>query len=469
MGTILRYVLSLVKTVVLGAAIEGGSIVVQVRPHRREQQRCPVCGRRCSCHDHMPARRWRAMDLASSKCYLEYRPARVSCPEHGVLVERVPWARPESRFTRDFEDWAACLAVRCTASSVARIARIEWHTVGGICSRVYSELEAQRGCGRFDGLRRIGIDETSYKKGHRYLTVVVDHDRGCLVWAHEGCGKEVLPLFLDGLTREQRRGIEAVTADGAKWIRKLVKRRCPNARWVMDPFHVVEWMNDSLDEVRREEWQAARMAARQAEREARAAEAQGAARAAELRERARSLSADATRIKGSRYALAKNPEDLTERQKERLSELKRAEGHLARAWTLKEDLRAVFRAGDAHEAEGLLDAWLKAAAYCRIAPVVAVEKKVRRRRADIVAAVDLGIGNGRVESINNKIKVTVRMGYGFRNIGNLVSLLMLRCSDLQPAMPWEDRAEEAGKVRARRERDRERSRKRRKERAASAA
>lgn len=114
------------------------------------------------------------------------------------------------------------------------------------------------------GARRIGIDETSYKKGHKYLTVVVDHDRRCLIWTHEGCGKEVLDLFFGGLTREQRRAIEIVTADGAKWIRALAKRRRPNARWVMDPFHVVQWMNDALDSVRREEWQAAKRAARDA-------------------------------------------------------------------------------------------------------------------------------------------------------------------------------------------------------------
>ncbi len=113
-------------------------------------------------------------------------------------------------------------------SAVARIARVEWHSVGGICRRVCDEIEAQRGVARFDGLRRIGIDETSYKKGHRYLTVVVDHDRGCLVWAHEGYGKEVLNLFLDELTREQGRAIEVVTADGARWIKALVRRRCPN-------------------------------------------------------------------------------------------------------------------------------------------------------------------------------------------------------------------------------------------------
>ena len=124
------------------------------------------------------------------------------------------------------------------APAVSELARVEWHSVGGCAGRL-RELEAARGASRFDGVRRIGIDETSYKKGHKYVTVVVDHDRGCLIWAHEGTGKDVLNLFLDELTREQRRAIEVVTADGARWIRQLVKRRCPNARWVMDPFHVV--------------------------------------------------------------------------------------------------------------------------------------------------------------------------------------------------------------------------------------
>ena len=463
MAKILRYVLGLVKVVVLGVAIDGDAIVVSVRPHRREQLRCPVCGRRCDCHDHEPTRRWRAMDLARSRCYLEYRPARVVCPEHGVLVERVPWARHRSRFTRGFEDWVACLAVRCCMSSVSRIARVEWHSVGGICRRVYDEIEAQRGVGRFDGLRRIGIDETSYKKGHRYLTVVVDHDRGCLVWAHEGYGKDVLSLFLDELTREQRRAIEVVTADGAKWIKALVKRRCPNARWVMDPFHVVEWMNDALDEVRREEWQVAKAAAKAAtpkrDRPGRPRKGE------ETPPEAKAAQELAASIKGSRYALVKNPEDLTDAQRDKLAELKRAGGHLFTAWDLKEDLRAVFRAETPAEAEDLLAAWLHRAAYCKIRPVVEVEKKVRRRRTDVIAAVELGIGNGRVESINQKIKVTIASGYGFRNTDNLIAIVMLRCSDEHPALPWEDRKEEKRKRDERKRRDRERDRKRRKEKA----
>ena len=421
-----------------GCGIEAERIVVSVRPYKREQRRCPVCGRACDFYDMAnrgAPRLWRAMDLARSACYLEYAPCRVRCPEHGVRTEAVPWARHGARFTRDFEDWVAWLAVRCTASAVSELARVEWHSVGGVCRRVYAELEAARGASRFDGVRRIGIDETSYKKGHKYVTVVVDHDRGCLIWAHEGTGKDVLNLFLDELTREQRRAIEVVTADGARWIRQLVKRRCPNARWVMDPFHVVQWMNDALDAVRCEEWNAARAAARAAR--PRPEGKRGRPAKGELPpEEVRALEEEAASIKGSRYALVKNPEDLTDGQRARLEALKkRAGSRLVRAWELKEDLRAVFRAADGSEAAELLDDWMHRAAYCKIAKVVAVEKKVRRRRDDIIAAVELGISNGRVEAINNKIKVTVRMGYGFRNTDNLVALLMLRCGDCQPQLP----------------------------------
>jgi transposase len=202
----------------------------------------------------------------------------------------------------------------------------------------------------------------------------------------------------------------------------------------MDPFHVVQWMNDALDEVRREEWREAKRACDAARpRRDRAGRPR---RGEETPPEVRALKEAADEIKGIRWAVSKNPEDLTGAQAAKLESLKkRAGSRLFRAWELKEDLRAVFRAGTAAEARSLLAAWLHDAAYCRIKPVVAVEKKVRRRRADIAAAVELGISNGRVESINNKVKVTVRMAYGFRNTDNLIALLMLRCSDAEPQLP----------------------------------
>ena len=134
MKSLLLLALGLARTVVLGARIEAERIVVSVRPYKREQRRCPVCGRACDFYDMAnrgAPRLWRAMDLARSACYLEYAPCRVRCPEHGVRTEAVPWARHGARFTRDFEDWVAWLAVRCTASAVSELARVEWHSVGG--------------------------------------------------------------------------------------------------------------------------------------------------------------------------------------------------------------------------------------------------------------------------------------------------------------------------------------------------
>lgn len=434
MNNILRFALGLVHTIITSVRIEDDDIIISLRPHRKHQRRCPFCGLKCFVYDAMPKpRRWRALDLARAKCFLEYLTVRVVCPEHGVHVEAVPWARHKARFTKDFEDRLAWMAVYCTQSAVATECRVEWHTVGDICDRVYADLEKARGQSRFDGLRRIGIDETSYKKGHKYLTVVVDHDRGCLIWAGEGYDSEVLNRFLNELTLEQRLAIEVVTADGAKWIKTLVKKRCPNARWVMDPFHVVLWMNDALDAVRCDEWQVVKKAAKAAlPKRTRVGRP---SKGDETPPEALALKEEAEMIKGSRFALVKNPDDLTEGQRKKLVSLERAGSHLFRAWELKEDLRAVFQAKDAAEAALLLDDWLSRASRSRIAQVVAVNKKVRKRRDDIIAAVDLDISNARVEAINSKIKVTVKMGYGFRNTDNLIALLMLRCSDVKPQLP----------------------------------
>jgi len=434
MNRILRFVLALTKTVIENIRIDDDAIVIGVRPYRSEQRRCPICGCKAEYYDGKACpRRWRALDLATAKCYLEYRVVRVRCEVCGVHVEAVPWARHKSRFTRSFEDRVAWMTVHCTISAVSEECRIEWHTVGDICARVYADLECARGVGRFEGIRRIGIDETNHKKGHKYLTVVVDHDRGCLIWTAEGYGKEVLSRFLDELTREQRRNIEVVTADGAKWIKTLVKKRCPNAEWVMDPFHVVSWMNDALDSVRCEEWQVANKAAKAAK--PKRSRAGRPASGDETPEETKELMAKAKAIKGTKLVLTKGKENLTDIQKKKLAELNRAGSHLIRAWELKEDLRAVFKAEDADEARALLDNWLRRACRSRIPQVVEVNKKVRSRRDDIVRAVELGISNARVEAINSKIKVTLKMGYGFRNIDNLIALIMLRCSDIKPVLP----------------------------------
>jgi transposase len=133
--------------------------------------------------------------------YLEAWAPRVSCREHGVVVAGVPWARHDAGFTRAFEDQVAWLAVRTNKIAVAELMRIAWRTVGWICERVMAEQRAGRDL--FAGLKRIGIDEISIRKGQRYLTVIVDHDTGGLVWAAAGRDQASVRRFLDLLGEER--------------------------------------------------------------------------------------------------------------------------------------------------------------------------------------------------------------------------------------------------------------------------
>jgi transposase len=199
------------------------TLVIRARPMSRDMNRCPKCGKRCKGHDSSgKVRRWRSLDFGSHRVYIEAFAPRIECPVHGVLVAKVPWARHDSDYTYDFETAATWLTLHTTAQDVAEYFRIMWHTVGSIARRVQKSLEDEQP-NRFDNLVKIGIDETSYKKGHKYMTVIVNHETGHLIWAKKGHGKEVLREFFKGLTSEQRGSIKFVTADGARWIADCIK------------------------------------------------------------------------------------------------------------------------------------------------------------------------------------------------------------------------------------------------------
>ena len=240
-----------IKEVHFETARDEEIFVIHARPFSRDTNRCPICGKKCQGYDSSNrVRRWRSLDFGSKRVYIEATAPRVKCCEHGVVVAKIPWARHDSDYTYDFETAVTWLTLHATISDVAEYFRIGWHTVGSIARRVEEALEKERPlC--FDNLEEIGIDETSYKKGHKYMTVIVDHKTGHLIWASKGHGKEVLSVFFKGLTEEQCAKIKYVTAYGARWIADCIREYCPNATRCIDPFHVVAWANDCLDEVRR--------------------------------------------------------------------------------------------------------------------------------------------------------------------------------------------------------------------------
>jgi transposase len=399
--------LGLQRTVVEGVEFGSeGELVITVRPVWRERDRCGICRRRSPGFDlGQGRRRWRTLDLGTTLAYVESESPRVRCRRHGVVVCAVPWARHRARFTRTFEDQVAWLAVNCSKSAVAELMRISWRTVGGICERVAAE--AERKLDLLAGLRRIGIDEISHRVGQRYLTVVVDHDRGRLVWAAAGRDRKTVEAFLDQLGEERCKQVELVSCDMAGWIAGPIAERCPNAIRCVDPFHVIKLATDALDLVRREVWNQARRAGQT--------------------ELARDL-------KGARFALWKNPERLTSRQQAKLSDIEQTNRPLFRAYLLKEQLRQIYRL-PAKAAVALLDGWIKWARRCRLKPFIKLARTITEQRPGIIAAIEHNLSNARVEAINTQIRLITRRAFGFHSAEALIALAKLTLADLCPPLP----------------------------------
>jgi transposase len=398
--------LAIERAVVEDVRVEQEAIVVSVRPTSREKHRCGVCGRRCPREDRGEGRRrWRALDLGTTFAFLEADAPRVYCKRHRVVVAAVPWARHGARFTVAFEDQCCWLAVNTSKKAVAELMRVTWRTVGSICERVAAEAVAQRDL--FAGLKRIGIDDFSHRKGHRYLTVVVEHDTGRLLWAAPGRDRKTVEKFLDLIGKERCNQLELVSCDMAESIAVAIAERCPNAIRCVDPFHVIALATDALDEIRREVWNQARRAGhKQAAKD----------------------------LKGARFTLWKNPDKLTDRQQLKLAQIQQTNKPLYRAYLISQQLREIYRV-PFEVAVTLLDAWLAWARRCRLPPFVKLAKTITKQRPGIEAAIRHGLSNARIEQVNTQLRLITRRAYGFRTPDALIALAMLSLGRLCPRLP----------------------------------
>jgi transposase len=385
---------------------DAAAVIVSLRPRMREQGRCPHCRRRCPGYDAGSGRRrWRAQDAGVAFVFIEADAPRVECPEHGVVVAAVPWARHGAWFTRPFEDETAWLVAHTDKTTVSTLMRISWRTVGRIIERVGNELGAK--LDRFANLKRIGVDEVAYRKGHRYLTVVVDHDSGRLVWAHEGKDAAAFDAFFGALGAQRAESIELVSCDASGAYLEVLKSRCPNATVCLDPFHIVKWATNALDDVRRDVWNKLRRGGQ-----------------TEL----------AQTLKRSRYALWKNPENLTERQGAKLALIEKVNKPLYRAYLMKEQLREVFKLKGRRGVK-LLEKWCAWARRSRLRPFIDLAASIRDHRDGIVAALEHGLSNARTEAANTKLRLITRLAFGFHSSAPMIALAMLRLGGLCPDLP----------------------------------
>ena len=453
---------------------EPGRVVVGIALRRR-RLKCPRCSyltwHRESRQHHDSS--WRHLDLGVWRLEVRCRLRRLRCPEHGVLVEGVPFARPGARFTRDFEGLVAWLATKTDQTATCRLVRIDWATVGRIIERVGGE---QLDGDRLQDLFEISIDEVAWRKGHRYLTLVGDHRTGKVVWGCDGKGAAAADEFFDALdpgpaspspaqpaqsrtaaqpgpdaprswepepaimvpfgpapivpagegipavwleadseldpaifARASR--LTAVSMDMTGGYAKSVRERAPQAEIVIDNYHVVQLATKALDEVRRAHWN-------------------------ELRAAGDTVAAKT--FKHDRWALLKNPGDLSEQQAAVLQQIQAGGGKVARAWAMKEMVRAIFAKGLSVEAVSeLLDRLLARLSRCRLQPFVRLGKTIRKHRSGILAARRLQLSNARAEALNNKVKLIVRRAYGFHSARAALALVHLTCGPITLTLPHE--------------------------------
>ena len=310
-----------------------------------------------------------------------------------------------AKHTRPVEDTVAWLTAHAPASTVATLLRVAWRTVTGIVERVVAD--ALTGTDLLDGLTRIGIDEIAYRKGHRYLTCVIDHDTGRLVWARPGRNSQTVTAFFTALGPERAARITHVSADGADWIHTSVTEHAPQAILCLDPFHVMQWVITALDQTRRDLWNDLRRAGH---------------------------TAAAAAIKGARWALVKNPIDLTLTQKKTVAEIKRLNQPLYTGYLIKDQLHDVFRLkGD--DGRRYLTGAIAWAQRSRLPAFIALAATLRRHLPLIHNTLDHGLSNARAEATNTHLRALTKRANGYHTPDRLIAMAMLTRGNLCPPLP----------------------------------
>jgi transposase len=382
--------------------IEGVIVSVRLRRRRRVCSRCGQTGSRLQIHDRR-VKRWRHLDLGASRCVIECELRRLRCRDCGVHLEAVPWARPGSQHTRDLEDVVAWLAQQMAKTPIAGMLRIGWDTVGRIVERVVAERLDEN---RLAGLVAIGCDEISYRRGQRYLTSVADHRTGAIVWCRPGRNSATLAEFFAELG-PRKDSIRAVSIDMSGEYQRAIRDAVPDAQICFDPFHVVRLAARATDQVRRDEWNA----------------------------HERSHTPAGRWVKGTRWSLLKAPERQTVGQLATLWEVQRENRRLYRAFLLREELRLLYHLPDPTLAPAHLDGWLAWASRSRLRPFIRLARTLREHRDGILAAIRLGLSNGRLEGLNSKIRLISHRSYGFHSADALIALVHLCCTGIVIELP----------------------------------
>lgn len=365
--------------------------------------RCGECGGEVKgTRGRRSERRWKDLSIRDQTFWIVYRPFRVFCRRCGLRVERVPWARKWERVTLALAHAVALLAKKLSLKEVAEHFGLDWKVVATVVKRVVSEGLKLR---KLKTLHVLGIDEVSRKKGHRYLTLVYDLERGRLVWAGLDRRQETLDEFFQWLGKRRARTLQALCLD--MWAPYLasVQTHAPQAILVFDRFHVVQHLNRAIDEVRR----------------------------AEVRRLAQTEVID---LKKTRFILLKNPWNLTPKERRRLSQLLKLNLPIVRAYYLKEAFQRFWDYLQEKRAKAHLKQWSWWATHSRLQPIIEFARLLKEHLPGVLAWTKLRISNGALEGMNNKVKLVSHRSFGFRKPEYFIAAIYHCCADLPLNMSY---------------------------------
>lgn len=373
--TLYARILSLERPwVVAGVDLDEERSCVHVRLDHRTAAtfRCPTCGLARPVFDHLPARRWRHLDTVGWATWIEARVPRVQCPTHGVRAVVVPWALPRSRYTMGFERHAIDVLRACHIRGASTLLRLSWDEAWGIMERAVARGQKRK---RRRVIARLGVDEKSVAKRHRYVTLVCDLQRGTVEFVAFDRKKGSLDAFYASRTRRQLDGIEAVAMDMWEPFVLSTQANVPGGgdKIVFDRFHIMKHMNEAVDAVRKDEHR-------------------------------RLMANDDATLKKTKYLWLHAAENLSEPDAARFTALKGSNLKTARAWAIKEALRVLWTYRSKAWAKRYWAMWHDWAIRSRLTPVVKAARTIRRHLANVLTYFDHPITNATSEGLNSKIQ-----------------------------------------------------------------
>ena len=368
---------------IYGQSVKGGESTIDVRPDKRYKPICSICKSRCVSIHAWVRRPIRDLNCCAVKVVIECKYRKVFCANCGCIhVEDMVFFEPYMRITNRLARYIHELCKVLTVQDVAKHLDLDWKTVKDIDKTF---LEEEYGQTNYENLSILAVDEISIRRGHSYMTVVMDYLTGRVVWMGKHRRTDTLMKFFEGMTNEQREKLKAIAMDMWDPYIKAVKTNVPHVKIVFDLFHMVKEFNKVIDRVRIDEYNKA-------------------------------SATDKRVIQGSKYLLLKNPINIKKKkEKEHLDRLLALNETISKIMILKDKLKLIWECKVRENAQTQIDEWCALATSIHHQSVDAFVRRIRRYEYGILNHCEYPIHTSMLEGVNNKIKVIKRKAYGFHD------------------------------------------------------